>query len=212
MSAFDFNRYRTVENPSSCITARDLQKARRSAARSTIKKSKSATNSQKKQHPAIKDGMSSNSSFRCKSETKSRTAASLVSNDRLDNTTEREIRSGQQANKGSEMANTSIRALECYPTSPFRSSFHSAVNVHQLSTEGQVLLMQSYAPCNLTGGQALLMQSYAPRNLTPVQPPTHPMIPLSAYLGNSPRPSTPILPSLPPWLLLQSSQQQPFPS
>ena len=28
MSAFDFNRYRTVENPSTSITARDLQKAR----------------------------------------------------------------------------------------------------------------------------------------------------------------------------------------
>ena len=40
MSVFDFNRYRTGDNSIPLATTRDLQKARRSASRSVIRKSK----------------------------------------------------------------------------------------------------------------------------------------------------------------------------
>ena len=129
MSAFDFNRYRTVENPSSRITARDLQKARRSAARSIIKKSKSPRHHPKHSFNAarsIKDEMSF----------ESRTTVALVS---CEGASGADIRSDLQA---SIVSNSSSG---CPERNPVADSIRSDSITHELSTEVHALLMQSFA-------------------------------------------------------------------
>ena len=113
MSAFDFNRYRTVENTSTSITARDLQKARRSAARSTIKKSKYPQNPQKhfNQHkafmnhlhqPTVEDEITFGPSLSCQT----RPSASSIGRSRLDDASDGEIKADLQAGMVSAMPNS----------------------------------------------------------------------------------------------------------
>ena len=185
MSAFDFNRYRTVENPSSRITARDLQKARRSAARSIIKKSKSPKHPQKQsmQHqafnaaPTIQDEMSY----------ESRTTAALVS---CDGASGAEIRSDLQACIVSETPNSSSGCPS--GRNPVADSFRKESVTHEMSIEVPALLMRSCThPLQLA---SLALASPA----------------LSFSLGSSPSPST--LPPLPPQpqLRMWPPQQQPI--
>ena len=127
MSAFDFNR--TAEDPSSRITARDLQKARRSAARSTIKKPKSPRHHPKHSFNAarsIKDEMSF----------ESRTTVALVS---CEGASGADIRSDLQASIVSNSSNG------CPERNPVADSIRSDSITHELSTEVHALLMQSFA-------------------------------------------------------------------
>ena len=188
MSAFDFNRYRTVENPSSRITARDLQKARRSAARSIIKKSKSPRHHPKQtmQHQAF----SAPRSIKDEMPFESRTTAALVS---CDGAIGADIRSDLPASIVSEKPNSSSG---CPERNPVANSSISDSITHELSTEVHALLMQSFArPLQL----ASLALMYAP---------------LSLYFGSSQSPSTllpwPPLPQLQIWPLPQ--QRLPLPT
>ena len=185
MSAFDFNRYRTVENPSSRITARDLQKARRSAARSIIKKSKSPRHHPKQtmQHQAF----SAPRSIKDEMPFESRTTAALVS---CDGSIGADIRSDLQA---SIVSNSSSG---CPERNPVADSIRSDSITHELSTEVHALLMQSFA-------RPLQLASLALMNP-----------PLSLYFGSSQSPSTllpwPPLPQLQIWPLPQ--QRLPLPT
>ena len=134
MSAFDFNRYRTVEDPTTSITARDLQKARRSAARSTIKKSKYPQNPQKhfnqhqacKKHlhqPTIEDEMPFGPSLSCNT----RPSASSIGRSRLDDDSDGEINADLQAGMVSAMSNSPSGHPQHNPASDsFISSLHVA--------------------------------------------------------------------------------------
>ena len=222
MSAFDFYRYRTVENTSTSITARDLQKARRSAARSTIKKSKYPQNLQKhfNQHkaftnhlhqPTIEDEMSFGPSLSCLT----RSSASSIGRSRLDDASDGEIKADLQAGMVSAMPNSPSGHPGREPASDsFRSSLKADESClpafdQSAGAPNPILRpMSSFDPDFDRSAdahqQAICMKSYAPSFQYAAL--AHNSPPLSFYFGNSQWPST--LPPLLPRPQFQSLQQQ----
>ena len=202
MSAFDFNRYRTVENTSTSITARDLQKARRSAARSTIKKSKYPQNPQKhfnqhqacKKHlhqPTIEDEMPFGPSLSCNT----RPSASSIGRSRLDDDSDGEINADLQAGMVSAMSNSLSGHPERGPASDsFISSLHAAGSCLPAFDQS------AGSPHSILRPFSSFAPAFDRRIIVHNSPP------LSFYFGNSPWPST--LPPLLPRPQFQSLQQQ----